>query len=273
MENQKIKDFIEKIELESKYRKILKEDFIYQMIAIFSGNHVKQSYPNNIEIPLEIALQFYKNYNVKYYNMIIKGIETGKIIINKKNKKSFVDTENNVAFIKLNDNDGDLYMLVHEFAHFIDKNSNPKIVPNEYWFLSETFAFYIEKKLETYLKDEKYKNLISTRTNNRIYFESKMLDAIENELYYEKLYNQKGKIDENDIDISKIKSVITYAVSSNVVNYLLQYPLANILSDYLVHGSLLQCDHELVEKCINTDLYDVLSNFIEMNKNLQKMKF
>lgn len=202
--------------------------------------------------------------------MLIDGMETGKIIINNKNKKSLVDTKNNVTFIKPNGNDGDLYMLVHEFAHFIDKNSNPKIVSNEYWFLSETFAFYIEKKLEIYLKNEKYKDLISTRTNNRIYFESKMLDAIENELYYENLYNQKGKIDENDIDISKIKSVIKYDVSSNIVNYLLQYPLANILSDYLVHGSLLQCDHELVEKCINTDLYEVFSNFVENQQKFAK---
>lgn len=63
MENQKIKNFIEKIELESKYRKILKEDLIYQMITIFKGNHVKQNYPNNIDNPLEIALEFYKYYN------------------------------------------------------------------------------------------------------------------------------------------------------------------------------------------------------------------
>lgn len=73
----------------------------------------------------------------------------------------------------------------------IDKNSNPSIVPNEYWFLSETFAFYIEKELEKWLEKEKYKDLISTRKNNRMYFESKMLQAIENELYYENLFKKK----------------------------------------------------------------------------------
>lgn len=54
-------------------------------------------------------------------------------------------------------------MLVHELAHFIDKNSNPPIVPDDYWFLSETFAFYLEKKLENWLENEKHKYLISTR--------------------------------------------------------------------------------------------------------------
>ena len=39
---------------------------------------------------------------------------------------------------------------------------------------------------------KKYKGLISTKTNNRKYFENKMLEAVENELYYENLFRQKG---------------------------------------------------------------------------------
>ena len=101
-----------------------------------------------------------------------------------------------------------------------------------------------------------------------MYFEIKMLKAVENELYYENLYKQKGIIEESDIDIKKIKSIIKYDISSNIVNYLLQYPLANILSSYLIDNNLLQDDKQLVEKCINMDLYNILENY-SISKKLQ----
>jgi len=268
MENQQIKKFIEQVKLESTYRKFLKSDIIYRLIKIFNAAFDKQSYSSEIENPLEIALQFYKEYNVQYYNTIIEQIKSKRIVISQDNRKSFTDTENNTAHIRLYGNDGDLFIIVHELAHYIDRNSNPPIIPDEYWFLSETFAFYIEKNLENWLRNEKYKELISTRINNRIYFESKMLKAIENELYYESLYKQKGTIEESDIDIKKIKSVMKYDVSSNVVNYLLQYPVANILSDCLINNHLLSNDYELVEKCINMDLYEILEDYSTNKKAL-----
>ena len=201
-------------------------------------------------------------------NIIIESIQNKKIVISQHNGKSFTDTNNNTVYIGLYGNDGDLFNIVHELAHFIDRNSTPSIIPDKYWFLSETFAFYIEKKLEIWLKNEKYNNLIFTRTNNRMYFEIKMLKAVENELYYENLYKQKGIIEESDIDIKKIKSIIKYDISSNIVNYLLQYPLANILSSYLIDNNLLQDDKQLVEKCINMDLYNILENY-SISKKLQ----
>lgn len=268
MENQQIKKFIEQVKLESTYRKIIKSDIIYQLINKFNAAFDKKSYSSEIENPLEIALQFYKEHNVQYYNLIIEGIESERIIISENSGKSFTDTKNNTTYIRLYGNDGDLFIIVHELAHFIDRNSNPTIIPDEYWFLSETFAFYIEKKLEIWLGSEKYKDLISTRTNNRMYFESKMLKAIENELYYESLYKQKGTIEESDIDIKKIKSIIQYDVSSNIVNYLLQYPLANILSDCLINNRLIQNDNEIVEKCMNMNLYKILEDYFANQKTL-----
>lgn len=268
MEDQQIKKFISQVKLESTYRKFLKSDIIYQLINIFNIAIEKQSYSSEIENPLEIALQFYKEYNAQYYNTIIEQIKSKKIVIIQDNGKSFTDTENNTAYIRLYGNDGDLFIIVHELAHFIDRNGNPPIIPDEYWFLSETFAFYIEKKLEIWLKNEKYKDLISTRTNNRMYFESKMLKAIENELYYESLFRQKETIEESDIDIKKIKSIMQYDISSNIVNYLLQYPLANILSDCLINNHLLSNDNELVEKCINMDLYEILEDYSANKKAL-----
>lgn len=269
MNEEQIKSFMEKVKLESKYRKFLKEDIIYELISIFHRDYKKRDYSQNIKNTLELALKFYKDYNEQYYNIIIEGIENGKIIISQDNKKSFVDTNNNITFIKLYDNDGDLFVLVHEFAHFIDKNSNPQIIPDEYWFLSETFSFYIEKKLENWLVNKNYEDLIHTRKNNRMYFENKMLEAIENELYYENLFRKKGIIEESDIDIKKIKSIMKYDVSSNVVNYLLQYPLANIISDYFINNNIIPDDSKFVENCLNIELYELLRT-LSSNKLLKK---
>lgn len=269
MKEQQIKRFIEQVKSELIYKKILKSDIIYQLINIFNTASVtleKQNYSSEIEKPLEMALEFYKEYNMEYYNTIIENIQNRRIIINKNIGKSFTDTKNNTTNISLCGNDGDLFNIVHELAHFIDRNNKPPIIPNEYWFLSETFAFYIEKRLENWLLNKDYKDLIYTRRNNRIFFENKMLEAIENELYYENLYRQKGIIVESDIDIKKIKSIIKYDVPYNIVNYLLQYPLANILSNCLIDNYIIQDDNQLVEKCINMDLYKILEDYSASTK-------
>lgn len=269
MKEQQIKRFIEQVKSELTYKKILKSDIIYQLINIFNTASVtleKQNYSSEIENPLEMALEFYKEYNMEYYNTIIENIQNRRIIINKNIGKSFTDTKNNTTNISLCGNDGDLFNIVHELTHFIDRNSKPPIIPDEYWFLSETFAFYIEKRLENWLLNKDYKDLIYTRRNNRIFFENKMLEAIENQLYYENLYRQKGIIVESDIDIKKIKSIIKYDVPYNIVNYLLQYPLANILSSCLINNYIIQDDNQLVEKCINMDLYKILEDYSASTK-------
>lgn len=269
MKEQQIKRFIEQVKSELTYKKILKSDIIYQLINIFNTASVpleKQNYSSEIENPLEMALEFYKEYNMEYYNTIIENIQNRRIIINKNIGKSFTDTNNNTTNISLCGNDGDLFNIVHELAHFIDRNSKPPIIPDEYWFLSETFAFYIEKRLENWLLNKDYKDLIYTRRNNRIFFENKMLEAIENQLYYENLYRQKRIIVESDIDIKKIKSIIKYDVPYNIVNYLLQYPLANILSNCLIDNYIIQDDNQLVEKCINMHLYKILEDYSASTK-------
>ncbi len=261
MKNNEIKDFIEKIKIESTYKKFLKIDIIYQLIDIFKSNYDKVNYPNNIKNPLKIALQFYKDFNEQYYKMIIDGIKNEKILIAKNNSKSYVNTKNNSTYIKPCEDDSDLFIIVHELAHFIDRNSNPHIIPNEYWFLSETFAFYIEKKLEAWLNFEKYKDLILIRRNNRLYYEKRMLIAIEAELYYEDLYKKNGIINESEIDFEKINLVKNFK-EPNFVNYLLQFPLANIISSYLIQQNICINDSEFTNMCLKIDLYETLREYV-----------
>ena len=148
------------------------------------------------------------------------------------------------------------------FRH-IDRNSH--IIPNEYWYLSETFAFYIEKKLEKWLDKKQYSDLIVARQNNRIYFESKMLEAIRIELKYEDIIKQNGSIQGEDIDLNDLKVLKKYNYD-NLINYLLQYPIANIISNYLIEKKGVN-DIDFVDECLKINLYDLVGT--EKNKNLR----
>lgn len=268
MEEKIIKSFICRVKKESCINKFLKEDIIYKLISCFNEKCNKKNYTKLIKDPLNIVLEFYRNYNDKYYQMIIDGIENGKIIINENNIKSFVNMKNNNAFIKLAGNDSDIFMLVHEFAHYIDGNLKPNIIPNQYHFLCEVFSFYIEKKLEIWLDNKMFHELIDTRRNNRIYFETKMLKSIEYELFCEKLYNKTGQIKKEDLDIKKIKSIqcYDYDLNTGLINYLLRYPLANILSDYLIYNQMVINDNDIYKVRLNTNLYEIILNYNESKK-------
>ena len=66
MKEQQIKKFIEQVKLELTYKKFLKSDIIYQLIDIFNTTNVafeKQNYSCEVENPLEMALEFYKEYS------------------------------------------------------------------------------------------------------------------------------------------------------------------------------------------------------------------
>ena len=96
-----------------------------------------------------------------------------------------------------------------------------------------------------------------------MYFESKMLTAIEYQLMYERLWKETGKIELSNLDIDKVKWIMRYDYDQKdgLVNYLLRYPLANILSDYLINNSLVEKDQDISKICLATDLYKVLEYF------------
>lgn len=257
MQKDKIDKFIEKVKKESQYKKFINTDIIYLLFDSFKCNN-KVDYSHKIDNPLEIVLNFYKDYNKEYYEMILKGINEKRIVIG--NNESHVDTNNNSAYIKLCNNDSDIFIIAHELAHYIDRNSNPQIVPDKYWFLSEAFSFYIEKKLENWLNQKGYGELIEARQNNRLYFESQMMEAVKIELKYEEMYKQKGTIQREEIELSDLEVLKKYNYN-NLINYLLQYPIANIISDYLTKKeNVIAAD--FVNECLKVDLYDLLESKI-----------
>ena len=260
-----IKRFIEIIKKEATYSKGVKNYILVQIIDMFDIKCEKQSYPKSINNPLEVALNFYKNFNNNYYKLIIEGLKNKKIIINSEIEKSYVDTYNNIAYIKFENNDGDLITIVHELAHFIDRKLN--LISNEYNILCEVFSFYMERQLEKYLIDEKYKNIFLIRENNRLYFESKLIKKIKLQLYYEKLYLRKSQLTEEDINVEDIKKILN-GYEENQISYLLRYILANMISYFLIENDIQFIDSEICNLCFSIDLQDIINYFHKNKKNL-----
>lgn len=116
-----LENLLRKCKLNLVIKKFLKLDIIEQMISIFKGNYQKSAYPNQISNCLELALQFYKNYNYKFYKMIVYGIENKKIIISREILKPYTDTDKGMAYIRMYGNDGDLFLIVCLFVKETNK--------------------------------------------------------------------------------------------------------------------------------------------------------
>lgn len=229
----------------------LKKDFVLELIDKFDIPIKKLSYPNNNLDNLSISLNFYKNFNLEYYNIINQGLNRQDIIISDE-FNSLVNTNNSKTYIKFMGNDGDVIMLVHEFAHYIDRMLNPHIVPDKYWFLGETFAFYIERELEKKL-GSKYKYLFQIRKNNRLYMEKNMLQIIKLALYYENKYIKTGKLELKEEDSKNIKRIMNIG-HDNLINFCLSYPIANITSLYLINFCSNITREKFCELCLSYDI-------------------
>ena len=59
----------------------------YEFDYIRDHKHSIGFIAQNINNPLETVLEFYKNYNLEYYEIIVEGIKNNKILIDKNNTK------------------------------------------------------------------------------------------------------------------------------------------------------------------------------------------
>lgn len=266
MDQESFDRFVKEVIVQSNCKKFISEDIICELIDYFQG-YEKESYLETISAPLDLALKFYEQYDIEYYNMIKEGITNKLIVISNEKGSSETTIKTCKTKIYLSKNDKDVFLLVHEFAHFIDRSSSPTIIPDEHNNFGEIFSFYFEKLFESWLDKSKYKKLILTRRNNRMYFEQEMLKAVKYELYYENLYKKNGFIDIRDIDDDKVKFINQYGFW---VNYLLRYPIANIFSDYIIKNDLLKLNPNFCECCLNINIDDALKSFKDAKKLVLK---
>ena len=232
----------ELIEREAQYTLVLSLNEITQLKKGFSFSIDHPHYPKNSLDSFAIVSTFFKKNYPKYYDMIQDGIEKGSIRISHDiatMKKSCFDFITMTSYILLQENDGDLFLLVHELGHFIDVNLSPTLVPYEKNYLCETIAFYMEKKLQSYLLslDKRYQDLIDMRILARLYFEKRFLKRIDHLLFYINLYQKHGFIPNEYYDEKKIQPLLTKNYD-HLIDYYLRYPLGNLYSTYLINHEM-----------------------------------
>ena len=85
-------------------------------------------------------------------------------------------------------------------------------------------------------------------------------------MFYEEQYQKTKNIETISIEAKKIKTILPYHMT-NLVNVLLSYPLANILSEYLINHSVSFLEQEFVEVCTRVNLYDALDEFNQFKQD------
>lgn len=113
---------------------------IQKLLSLKNEKLEKQEYPKTIIDPLSLALEFYKEQSDDNYKRIIEGIQSEQITLLEKGK-SYIDTKSGNTYILLNHEDSDVFCLAHEFAHFIDRNHKPAIVPDSHFFFGRKLCF------------------------------------------------------------------------------------------------------------------------------------
>ena len=168
MDIELLEKFKKKVEMESTYDKLLSRKAIDTLIDYFDVDVEEIHYSKTIFSPKELALSFYQVYFPEYYEIILDGILTGKILISNSVKQSVTYLDTGEAQIKTFNTDKDVFEIVHEFAHYIDLHLYPHLV-GEYILFSEVVSFYFEKCFEK-IYQKYYLYLIHIRRNNRLFY-------------------------------------------------------------------------------------------------------
>lgn len=94
-----------------------------------------------------------------------------------------------------------------------------------------------------------------------------MIKAIKYQLKYEKMYLERGTLRKEDINPKEMQLIKQYDYP-NLINYLIMYPIANVISDYLINFYSKLSDINLCQICLDTNLYEAIEIF--QSKELKK---
>ena len=267
-----IEKFKEMVKEQSQYKKWYSRDTIEYMYSYFDIKLKKMKYGNTLDVdPLKLALSFYKEHFSEYYPLIEEGLKNNRIrIVDNESPHTTLD---GISIIGRVDTDEFFYRIIHELGHYIDCNSNPRIISKEWHIYPEVTPFYVEKKFESVYKD-KYPELIKVRINNRLNVERKMLKNIKRMLKYEDYYKEHGRIDDI-IEENEVQQLMAYN-SNNIVNFLLRYPVSNLLTTYMVINDI-GLIPKLEEKLKDVSLIDLMKDEklkkMLLNENKKRCKW
>lgn len=253
LKQETIELFKEKVKRESGYTKYLKEETLSELLKCFNTPVETKLYLSLKENPLELVLDFFKHYNVYYYDMILLGIREHKIIIGEDVEQSVSD--HYFTLIELLGNTSDFFRLAHELAHYVDRNPKPEFTRGRYVYMCEVFSYFIEKQLEMFLLEKGMSKTVYNRRYNRIAMVTYLSKIIRDMLDYEETYRKTGTIDVSDKE--KISDIMQYN-KREVVNSLLRYPLGEVCSEYLIRNNI-EYNQNTTEFLRNQNFEDFLS--------------
>ncbi len=270
IEKKLIDNFYKILESESKYKKVLSLEQINKLSEIIGKSHKLVKYSKSIKNPLELVLNFYKEIFPELYPLIIEGINTKRIIFNNSKPVSYTSTIDGKCYIHFDKTDADLFMIAHEFGHYIAINSNPQIIQAENINFGEVLSIYMEKRLETYLIN-KYNltDLVNTIRRNRLYFDENMLKIAKLEYIYENKYIS-GNLVLCDLDLNSILKITRFK-SDNIINNFLAFPLGNIISMYLIDNNI-KIDNNLIDVLLNINIDELINKYANSFKSMGAIK-
>lgn len=240
----------------------ISEENILKLINLFDIKAVRFRYEHKLSDPLDIALKFYKSFNRKFYDIIAQGILQDRVLIGPFCKKSYVNAKTKLCFIKPVGTDEDVYIMVHEMAHYVNVMLDDAFVDRSNVIYTEVFSYYIERLFDRYLIENGYLDLAIIRHQNRIESTCNIARNLKDFLELKKLYekNVLGLLKEQE----KIQRILR-CKKDYPAQFYLRYLVGNLYSKTLVEE---ESEEPFLERIRKLDIDEEISKFRTQNLTL-----
>lgn len=240
----------------------ISEESIQKMIKLFDVKAIMFKYEKTISDPLRTALEFYKEYDKEFYEIISEGILNDRILIGDFVKRSYVSVDKKLCFIKTEGNDHDVYVMIHEMAHYVNAMLNQKFIDRNNSIYTEVFSYYMERQLDKFLIARGYYEVVFARYQNRTYSTCETAKSLKNFLTLKRIYetNKLGLLLEQD----RIEKVLR-CDRNYPAQYYLRYLVGTIFSRRL---AMEESDKPFIERIKALDLDEEIARFSKENVTL-----
>ena len=202
---------------------------------------------------------FYKAYDEQFYEIISFGILNDRILIGDFVKRSHVNVDKKMCYIKTEGNDHDVYVMVHEMAHYVNAILGQKFIDRNNVIYTEVFSYYMERQLDKFLLEKGYHQLVFTRYQNRTHSTCETARSLKNFLDLKRIYetNKFALLFEKDRITKLLRCDRNYPAQ-----FYLRYLIGTIYSRRL---ALEESDRPFISRINSLNLDDEISKFRREN--------
>jgi len=235
------------------------EESVQKLIELFDVNAIRFNYEKTLSDPLRTALEFYKSYDEDFYEVISWGILNDRVIIGDFVKKSHVNVEKRMCYIKTEGNDHDVYVMVHEMAHFVNAILGQKFIDRNNVIYTEVYSYYMERQLDKFLSKRGYIQPVFARHQNRTYSTCEAARSLKDFLELKRIYetNKLGLFFQKDKIEKLLRSGYNYPAQ-----FYLRYLVGTIYSRRL---ALEESDRPFISRINSLNLDEEISKFRKEN--------